>query len=73
MISINEFTKAIIKLSGKELSINNIEGPTGVRGRNSDNRLIQEKLAWKPSEGLMDGIRKTYTWIEDQVLKESKR
>lgn len=72
MVSINEFTKAIIQLSGKDLSIHNIEGPTGVRGRNSDNQLIQEKLAWKPTADLVDGLRQTYAWIEQQVLNESQ-
>jgi nucleoside-diphosphate-sugar epimerase len=72
MVSINEFTKAIIQLSGKDLSIYNIEGPTGVRGRNSDNQLIQEKLAWKPTAALVDGLRQTYAWIEQQVLNESQ-
>jgi len=72
MVSINEFTKAIIQLSGKDLSIHNIEGPTGVRGRNSDNQLIQEKLAWKPTAALIDGLRQTYAWIEQQVLNESQ-
>ena len=72
MVSINAFTKAIIQLSGKDLSIHNIEGPTGVRGRNSDNQLIQEKLAWKPTAALIDGLRQTYAWIEQQVLNESQ-
>lgn len=71
-ISINAFTKAIIHLSGKDLSIHNIDGPTGVRGRNSDNQLIQEKLAWKPTAALVDGLRQTYSWIEQQVLNESQ-
>ena len=52
MISINDFAKMVIELSGKNLNINNIEGPTGVRGRNSDNVLIAEKLGWQPSQPL---------------------
>jgi len=72
MVSINAFTKAIIQLSGKDLSIHNIDGPTGVRGRNSDNQLIQEKLAWKPTAALIDGLRQTYAWIEQQVMNESQ-
>tara|TARA_Y100000385_G_scaffold288054_1_gene353737 strand:- start:7 stop:972 length:966 start_codon:yes stop_codon:yes gene_type:complete len=67
MVSINDFAQAIVKLSGKDISIKNIEGPTGVRGRNSDNRLIFEKLNWKPADSLMNGINKTYDWIEKQV------
>jgi nucleoside-diphosphate-sugar epimerase len=69
MVSINDFAKSIIKLSNKDIRIKNIEGPTGVRGRNSDNQLIFEKLNWKPSESLMTGISKTYSWIEEQVRK----
>jgi len=46
-----------------------IEGPTGVRGRNSDNRLIREKLKWSPSTVLVDGLRPTYEWIGAQVKR----
>ncbi len=67
MIAINDLAKMVIDISGKEININNIEGPVGVRGRNSDNNLIFEKLAWKPTESLKDGIIKTYSWINDQV------
>jgi len=69
MISINDFTRMIIDISGKDLSINNVPGPEGVRGRNSDNALIREKLGWEPSLPLRKGIEKTYSWIEEQ-LKE---
>lgn len=71
MISINDFTKMVIDISGKDLSIKNIEGPTGVRGRNSDNALIQEKLGWSPSEPLKNGVKRTYDWILEQ-LKEKE-
>ncbi|MFC4738432.1 NAD-dependent epimerase/dehydratase family protein [Flavobacterium ponti] len=67
MISINDFAKMAIEISGKELSIKNIEGPTGVRGRNSDNKLLFEKLNWQPSQSLKDGMRTTYKWIENQI------
>jgi nucleoside-diphosphate-sugar epimerase len=66
MISINDFAQMIINISGKEIKVKNIEGPTGVRGRNSDNKLIQEKLNWSPSQPLYDGIKKTYEWIDKQ-------
>jgi nucleoside-diphosphate-sugar epimerase len=66
MISINDFAQMIINISGKEIKMKNIEGPTGVRGRNSDNKLIQEKLNWSPSQPLYDGIKKTYEWIDKQ-------
>jgi len=68
MISINNLTKMIIKISGKKLNIKNIEGPVGVMGRNSCNKLIQEKLGWKPSRSLEDGIKMTYEWIQNQVI-----
>ena len=69
MISILDFTKMIIKMSGKELSIKHIEGPIGVAGRNSENTLIREKLGWTPSNDLEKGISETYKWILDQVQK----
>lgn len=67
MISINDLAKMVIEISGKNLSINNISGPTGVRGRNSDNKLIGEKLGWKPSRPLREGMERTYAWISKQV------
>lgn len=67
MISINDFTKMIIKISGKKLTIKNITGPVGVNGRNSDNTLIQEKLNWSPSRPLEEGMIKLYKWIETQI------
>jgi hypothetical protein len=54
-------------IAGKSLSVKHIPGPLGVRGRNSDNRMIYEKLGWKPSRPLMEGLEKTYSWIESQV------
>jgi GDP-D-mannose 3', 5'-epimerase len=63
MISINNLAKMIIGISGKNIRINNIPGPEGVRGRNSDNRLIREMLSWSPSRPLFDGIETTYRWI----------
>ena len=69
MIKINDLAKMIIGISDKKISINNIPGPLGVRGRNSDNRLIYEKLQWKPSLKLVDGITSTYHWIKNQINK----
>jgi nucleoside-diphosphate-sugar epimerase len=69
MISINNFAKMVIEISGKKLAINNIAGPIGVRGRNSDNALIREKLGWAPSLPLKAGVEKTYSWINEQVIK----
>ncbi len=67
MISINDFAKMIIKISGKNIGINNIPGPEGVRGRTSDNALIYDKLDWVPSLTLEEGTTKTYNWISEQV------
>ena len=67
MISIQDFTKMVIEISGKNLQIKNIEGPLGVKGRNSDNVLIKEKLGWAPSKPLRDGVEKTYHWISEQI------
>jgi len=67
MVSIDEMTKMIIKISNKKLSIKHIPGPVGVRGRNSDNKLIREKLDWEPKQSLKIGMEKTYKWIEKQV------
>jgi len=72
MISINDLAKLVMDIAGKKLSIRNIPGPTGVRGRNSDNRLIQEKLGWRPSRPLKDGIQKTYQWVRAQVASSVK-
>ena len=57
----------IIILSGKDIEVENVPGPEGVRGRNSDNRLIAERLGWAPSQPLKEGIIKTYNWIAEQV------
>lgn len=70
MISIQNFTKLVIDLSGKNLSIKNIKGPTGVKGRNSDNKLIREKLGWAPSRPLRVGVEQTYNWISEQIKIE---
>lgn len=67
MISINNFAQMAIDISKKDLKIKNIEGPTGVRGRNSDNKLLSEKLNWQPTQSLMEGMQKTYHWIEQQI------
>ncbi len=70
MISINNLAKMVIGISGKQIAIRNIDGPTGVRGRNSDNKLIAEKLNWQPQQNLETGMRKTYSWIAEQVRQQ---
>ena len=67
MVSINQLVDIICSIEGKELKKNHIDGPLGVNGRNSDNNLIYEKLGWKPSMKLKDGLRKTYNWIKEQI------
>lgn len=67
MVSINRLAEMVMGAAGKQLSIEHIPGPLGVRGRNSDNRLIEEKLGWHPAEPLIKGVKKTYAWIEQQV------
>jgi GDP-D-mannose 3',5'-epimerase len=67
MVSINELAGMTMEIAGKKLSIKHVPGPTGVRGRNSDNTLIFKKLGWKPSQPLYDGLKKTYEWINKQV------
>jgi nucleoside-diphosphate-sugar epimerase len=67
MVSINQLAEMVMQIAGKKLSIKHITGPLGVRGRNSDNRLIAEKLGWKPSRSLREGLEKTYRWIQEQV------
>jgi nucleoside-diphosphate-sugar epimerase len=67
MVSINALVDMVADIAGKRISKRHIDGPLGVRGRTSDNRLIEEKLGWVPSESLRSGLEKTYEWIEQQV------
>ena len=78
MISINDFAQMVIDISGKKLKIDNIQGdrfelkyghkcPIGVNGRNSDNTLYKKKIGWVVSEPLIEGMKKTYDWVNKQV------
>ena len=69
MVSINELVDIAAKVSGKKVNKKHIEGPLGVRGRNSNNDLIREKLNWDYTLTLEEGIRRTYNWIKDQIYK----
>lgn len=69
MVTINQLAYLVMEIAGKKLSIKHIPGPLGVRGRNSDNKLIKEKLGWAPSKPLKYGLEITYKWIEEQVKK----
>lgn len=72
MVSINRLAEIVMEIAGKKLSINHIPGPEGVRGRNSDNALIQEKLGWAPNYPLKEGLIHTYRWIKTQVELSKK-
>ncbi len=67
MVTITELANIIMDVANKKLSIKYIEGPIGVKGRNSDNTLYEKKLGWRVSKSLKSGIEKTYPWIENQV------
>ena len=71
MVTINQLVDTAAKVAGKTVEKNHIEGPLGVRGRNSNNDLIREKLGWDYSQTLEEGIRKTYEWIQQQMGKSS--
>jgi len=67
MVSINTLVWMVAGIAGKQIKTRHVDGPLGVNGRCSDNRLIQERLGWRPNEALEAGLRKTYPWIEEQV------
>jgi len=69
MIPINGLAQMVMKIGGKSLIIKNIPGPQGVRGRNSDNKLIKEKLQWAPAVPLKVGMEKTFHWVKEQYEK----
>ena len=69
MVTINGLAELIGGIAGKRLELEHIPGPLGVRGRNSDNRLIAEKLGWKPDQPLREGLERTYEWIEGEVSR----
>ena len=71
MISINELVLLIASLIDKKVTIKNIDGPVGVMGRRSDNRLIEQIMGWKPSEDLESGLVNTYQWINNQIIKNN--
>jgi len=69
MVTINQLVDTAAKVAGKKVSKNHIDGPLGVRGRNSNNDLIRKELGWDYSQTLEEGIRKTYDWINQQIKK----
>jgi nucleoside-diphosphate-sugar epimerase len=72
MVTINQLADMAMEIAGKKLTKKHIAGPLGVRGRNSDNRLIEKKLGWRPTQPLMDGMQKTFPWIAQQVRNHTK-
>jgi nucleoside-diphosphate-sugar epimerase len=80
MVTINQLAEMTIRVANKRAHVKNINGkefkakygfkcPVGVRGRNSDNKLYKEKIGWEPTQSLIEGIRKTYQWINKQINK----
>jgi nucleoside-diphosphate-sugar epimerase len=67
MVTINQLALLAADIAGKKVELKHIPGPLGVRGRNSDNKLIRQSLGWAPSQPLRAGMEKTYAWIESQV------
>jgi len=67
LISINDLAKLVMRFAGKQLNIKHIAGPLGVRGRSSDNTLIEERLNWRPTQPLAKGLEITYRWLAQQV------
>lgn len=73
MVTIDQLAEMIMDIAGVKLKIKHVPGPQGVRGRNSDNRLIYEKLGWKPTMPLRKGLEITYKWIEEEIKKALER
>jgi len=72
MVTINQLVDLVADIAGKRIVKKHIPGPQGVRGRNSDNRLIKQKLQWAPSSPLRAGLELTYGWIESQVRRNNR-
>jgi nucleoside-diphosphate-sugar epimerase len=72
MVTIDQLATLAARIAGKGVTLRHVPGPQGVRGRRSDNRLIFDKLGWRPSRSLEEGMRRTYAWIEEQVRLASR-
>jgi len=70
MISMNDMASMVLEFAGKDIPVRHIEGPEGVRGRNSNNDLCREKLNWEPKVSLRDGLSRTFNWIRGEVEKD---
>jgi nucleoside-diphosphate-sugar epimerase len=73
MVTINELVEITARIANKEISKKHIDGPLGVRGRNSDNTLIKQVLGWAPSITLKDGLTRTHAWLKDRVAEEKAK
>ena len=73
MVTIDRLVDTVATIAAKSVRKRHVAGPTGVRGRRSDNRLIAQKLRWSPSKVLIDGLRPTYEWICMQVMRNARR
>jgi nucleoside-diphosphate-sugar epimerase len=71
LVTIDQLAELIMDIAGKRLTKNHIAGPVGVRGRNSDNRMIRQRLGWAPSASLRDGLERPDEWVEQQVRAET--
>jgi GDP-D-mannose 3', 5'-epimerase len=71
MVTVNELVDMMADIAGKQIEKKHIPGPQGVRGRNTDNRLIKKKLNWQPTQPLRAGPERTYRWVEQQVNRNS--
>ncbi len=72
MVTINQLAEMATEIAGKRLRVRHVDGPLGVRGRNSDNRLIRDRLGWAPSASLRAGLEVTYDWVAEQVATHHK-
>ena len=72
MVTINELADMVANIAGISITKKHIDGPQGVRGRNSDNTLLREVLGWEPNVSLEDGLKVTYDWIEQQVTESAE-
>jgi nucleoside-diphosphate-sugar epimerase len=70
MVTINQLADIVSEIAGIKITIKHIPGPQGVRGRNSDNTRLREVLGWEPQISLEEGLKRTYTWIEQQVAQK---
>ena len=72
MVTIDELVDTAAKVSGKNVTKKHIDGPLGVRGRNSNNDVVRRELGWDYSQSLEEGISKTYEWIRGQINEQNQ-